>query len=112
MIEYYAQVWESLVGITEESITDPNYDFSLIVDFKLKLYFTVLQMSIANGEKKAKKKFANFLQEKGSVYSRFNELTPYFAIPYIENQNHFLLKEILKVRKLSYFQLIGFFIGA
>jgi hypothetical protein len=58
-------------------------------------------MSITNGEKKAKKKFTNFLEEKGAVYSKFKELAPYFAIPYIENQNHFLLNEILKVIQLN-----------
>ncbi len=85
------------MGKPEESRSDPNYDLFLLVDFKLQVYFTVFQISITNGEKKARKKFSNFLQEKGSLYSKFNELAPYFAIPYIENQNHFLLNEILKV---------------
>ncbi|XP_046654771.1 lisH domain-containing protein ARMC9-like [Daphnia pulicaria] len=94
--EKFFEVWESLVGKPEESLADPNYDLFLLVDFKLQVYFTVFQTSINNAEKKARKKFSNFLQEKGSVYSKFNELAPYFAIPYIENQNHFLLNEILK----------------
>ena len=97
------QVWESLVGKPEESLADPNYDLFLLVDFKLQVYFTVFQTSINNAEKKARKKFSNFLQEKGSVYSKFNELAPYFAIPYIENQNHFLLNEILKVTFCYFF---------
>lgn len=91
------QVWESLVGKPEESPTDPNYDLFLLVDFKLQVYFTVLQLSIKNGDDEAKTKFSHFLKEKGAVYSKYKELAPYFAIPYIENQNHFLLNEILKV---------------
>ncbi|XP_032796728.1 uncharacterized protein LOC123476832 isoform X2 [Daphnia magna] len=66
----FFEVWESLVGKPEESSTDPNYDLFLLVDFKL--------------------------QEKGAICSKFKELAPYFTIPYIEHQNHFLIHEILK----------------
>lgn len=92
-----AQVWESLVGKPEESSTDPNYDLFLLVDFKLQVYFTVLRLSTEKGEHEAKNKFSHFLKEKGAICSKFKELAPYFTIPYIEHQNHFLIHEILKV---------------
>ncbi|KAI9552621.1 hypothetical protein GHT06_020489 [Daphnia sinensis] len=92
----FFEVWESLVGKPEESPEDRNYDLFLLADFKLQVYFTVLRLSAEKGEHEAKNKFSYFLKEKGAIYSKFKELAPYFTIPYIEHQNHFLINEILK----------------
>lgn len=92
------------MGKPENCPSDPHYDLFLLVDFKLQVHFTVIKLTTSNGDKKARciEKFSRFLQEKGSLYSKFKELAPYFAIPYItDNQGHFLLTDIQKVTILK-----------
>ena len=93
------------MGKPENCPSDPHYELFLLVDFKLQVHFTVIKLTASNGEKKAKSidKFARFLQEKGALYSKYKELAPYFAIPYItDNQSHFLLTDIQKVLYKSF----------
>lgn len=101
------KLWGSLMGNPEDSSADPNQDLFLLVDFKLKVHFTVMKLLTSN-EDNSIEKFSRFLQEKGSIFSKFKELAPYFAIPYItDNPKHFLLLDIQKVLKNRTKKIMG-----
>lgn len=89
------------MGKPEDADDDPNQDLFLIVDFKLMVHFTVMKL-LKTKEPNSTEKFSRFLQERGSIYSKYKDLAQYFAIPYItDNPEHFLLLDIQKVTPLK-----------
>ena len=72
---------------------DEDQDQFLLVRFKLQVYFAVQSDSMDSMDK-----LSLFLQQDGSSYSKFPELAPFFALPYIKsNAEHPLILDIRKV---------------
>jgi len=100
-IDSYHQVWSAVVKSEVED--DPDImDLSLIVRFKLKVYFTIIvQKEMKQKDSKMtderKERLARFLHEDGTRYSKFPELAPYFALPYIKESNHPIIADIQSV---------------
>ena len=96
----HLQTWESLVQASAEESIDQS--LSLLVHFKLRVHFAVYHLtSDADPQTKSHSmgRLTSFLQENGTKYSKFPELAPYFAIPYIrDNADHPLLADIRKVK--------------
>ena len=84
----YHKIWRSLTDASDDS--DEDQDQCLLVHFKLQVYFAVQSDSMD--------KLSHFLQQDGSSYSKFPQLAPFFALPYIKNNvEHPLIVDIRKV---------------
>lgn len=88
--------------------TDPFIDLELLVRFKLKVYFSVVEHPSMNQEKISHRmqRLSNFLHEDGTSYSKFPELAPYFALPYITGNDHPIVADIQTVSTIVFDSLI------
>lgn len=103
-------MWSAVVK--SEAEDDPDItDLSLIVRFKLKVYFTIIiqkeikQKDNSKMMEERKERLARFLHEDGTRYSKFPELAPYFALPYIKESNHPIITDIQSVIFILYSSL-------
>lgn len=88
---FHHEIWRLLTDASDDLAEDQ--DQYLLVRFKLQVYFAVQSDSMD--------KLSLFLQQDGSSYSKFPQLAPFFALPYIkDNIEHPLLVDIRKVTVL------------